>query len=197
MLTSFKRKWSAQVGVRALLRTASLSAGGVFILPSARMKLRTMAHQTLATHHDPHKNLLPALQVRASAQAKAYADRRQSPYRLRSAAMPEVPRVVSDGAQDGLYPVSPGVRYGGSRMSAFAISHPGTGPYKPGDRVRVVFPICLVKHGKPVRYEGVILGAFNTDYRIWRVLYDGESTPELVHASFITWLAAAGERRAA
>jgi hypothetical protein len=75
-------------------------------------------------------------------------------------------------------------------MSAFAISHPGTGPYKPGDRVRVVFPASLVRHRQPLRYEGTVLGAFNADYRIWRVLFDGESTPELVHASFLTWQSA-------
>ena len=72
-------------------------------------------------------------------------------------------------------------------MSAFAISHPGTGPYQPGDRVVVVFPQCLVRHGKPLRFEGTVLGAFNADFRMWRVLYDGESTPEIVHASYLTW----------
>lgn len=72
-------------------------------------------------------------------------------------------------------------------MSAYAISHPGVGPFKPGDRVRVVFPASLVPHGGARRYEGVVLGAFNVDCRIWKVLLDGESTPELVHASFITW----------
>lgn len=76
-------------------------------------------------------------------------------------------------------------------MGAFAISNPGAGPYNPGDRVRVVFTACLVTPGKPRRFEGVIVGAFNAELRMWRVLYDGESTPEVVHSSFITWASVA------